>query len=104
VRALRQGAAPAWRQDGPAPSAGGHGGPGVTLLSVVCTLLVGIILVFVPWTTLWQASHFLIPNPFFRLIVLSVITRGAVTGLGLVNILLAIEEARDFVRRTRRGS
>lgn len=66
-------------------------------LSFVSSLLVGLILVVAPWTTLWDANYLLQPHPFLREVVLSAFTRGAVTGLGLVNILLALQEALDHL-------
>jgi len=62
-------------------------------LSLLSALLVGLILVIAPWTALWDANYMLPPHPAVRAIVLSAFTRGAVTGLGLVNILLALHEA-----------
>jgi hypothetical protein len=62
------------------------------LLSVLSSLLVGVILAVAPWTALWDANHILSPYPALRSVVLSSFTRGAVTGLGLVNILLALHD------------
>ncbi|HUG54441.1 MAG TPA: hypothetical protein VMR21_12615 [Vicinamibacteria bacterium] len=63
------------------------------LLSVVSSLLVGVILVLIPWTSLWDANYLLQPYPALRQIVLSPFARGTVSGLGLVNILMAGYEA-----------
>jgi hypothetical protein len=49
--------------------------------------------VIAPWTTLWDANYILPPHPALRAVMLSAFVRGAVTGLGLVNILLALHEA-----------
>lgn len=62
-------------------------------LSVASSLLVGVLLVVVPWTSLWDANYLLQPYPALRLLVLSPVARGTVTGLGLVNILVALHEA-----------
>ena len=71
-------------------------------LSVLSSLLVGLILVIAPWTALWDANYLLHPHPGVRAFVLSAFTRGAVSGIGLVNIVLALHEAREhFVRRER---
>lgn len=67
------------------------------LLSVVSSLLVGLILVLAPWTSLWDANYLLQPHPAIRGVLLNTFTRGAVTGLGLVNILLAIHDARQLL-------
>jgi hypothetical protein len=74
------------------------------LLSVLSSLLVGVVLVFAPWTSLWDANYMLQPNPLFRSVVLSAFTRGAVTGLGLVNIVLAFEEAHQHLARGGEGA
>jgi hypothetical protein len=66
-------------------------------LSVLSSLLVGLILVVAPWTPLWDANYLLQPHPWVRGLVLSAFTRGAVTGLGIVNILLALHEAHQHL-------
>ena len=70
-----------------------------SFLSVSSSLLVGVILVVAPWTVLWDANYLLNPHPTLRAIVLSPFTRGTVTGLGLVNIVLAVWEAREHLTR-----
>jgi len=73
-------------------------------LSVVSSLLVGAVLVWTPWTELWETNYFLAAHSVLRAWVLSAFTRGAVTGLGLVNIVLALVEAHqhlaDRIERT----
>jgi hypothetical protein len=71
------------------------------LLSVASSLLVGLTLVVAPWTALWDANYLLQPHPAMRAIVLSAFTRGAISGLGLVNILLALDEVRMLLQRPR---
>lgn len=68
---------------------------------MLSSLLVGMILVVAPWTTLWDANYMLPPHPAVRAVMLSAFMRGAVTGLGLVNIILALHEA---LRRSREAS
>lgn len=72
-----------------------------TFLSVLSSLLVGIILLVAPWTTLWDANYLIQPYPAFRALVLSAFTRGAVSGLGLINILLALHEAHQHLSDSR---
>jgi hypothetical protein len=70
------------------------------VLSVVSSLLVGTILVLAPWTGLWESNYLLAPHPALRSFLLSAFTRGSITGLGLVNLVLALHEARQlFARR-----
>lgn len=70
-------------------------------LSILSSLLVGIALVFAPWSPLWEANWLLQMWPAARGIVLSGFTRGAVSGLGLVNLVLAL---RDVHARLTGGS
>lgn len=68
------------------------------LLSAVSSFLIGVILVIAPWwTEIWDANVLLQPWPLLRGVVLSPFLRGAVTGLGLVNVLLAIVELREHL-------
>jgi hypothetical protein len=66
------------------------------LLSILSSFLVGVVLVFAPWTSLWDSNWLLQLWPATRGLMLSAFTRGAVTGLGLVNLVLA---ARDLHAR-----
>ena len=66
-------------------------------LSVLSTFLVGVILAVAPWTSLWDANYLLGPHPLLRTLLLSAFTRGSVSGLGLVNIVLALHEARQHL-------
>ena len=67
-------------------------------LSVFSSLLVGLVLVVIPWTSVWDANYLLQPHPAVRSLVLNAFTRGAISGLGIVNVLLALLEARDHLR------
>jgi hypothetical protein len=66
-------------------------------LSVLSTFLVGLILAIAPWTSLWDANYLLGPHPLLRSVLLSAFARGTVSGLGLVNIILAFHEARQHL-------
>lgn len=68
-----------------------------TLLSVSSSLLVGVILVVAPWTSFWDANYLLQPYPILRVVLLHAATRGVVSGLGLVNILLALHETHQYL-------
>jgi hypothetical protein len=71
------------------------------LLSVLSSLLVGFVLAVSPWTALWDANYLLSPHPLLRAFLLSAFTRGAVSGLGLVNLVLAVHELRRQLARPR---
>ncbi len=71
------------------------------VLSILSSLLVGVVLAVAPWTALWDANYLLAPHPVLRAVLLSSFTRGAVTGLGLLNIVLALHDARQLLARGR---
>ena len=81
------------------PDAARGGGAEIvaSFLSVSSSLLVGVILVVAPWTAVWEANYLLNAHPLLRAFVLSAFTRGGVTGLGLVNIAIALWEARQHL-------
>jgi hypothetical protein len=70
------------------------------LLSILSSLLVGVVLVVAPWTSVWDSNWLLQLWPAARGPALSAFTRGAVSGVGLVNLLLA---ARDLQVRLAGG-
>jgi hypothetical protein len=67
-------------------------------LSVFSSLLVGVVLAVAPWTTLWETNYLVQPHPLVRSLLFNAFTRGAISGLGLVNLMLALIEAHDHVR------
>ena len=67
------------------------------VLSVLSSLLVGLSLVIAPWTAWWDANYLIQPHPAFKALLLSAFTRGAVSGLGLINIMLAVYEAHEHL-------
>jgi hypothetical protein len=70
-------------------------------LSVLSSLMVGVVLLVAPWTVLWDANYLLGPYPAVRAVLMSAYLRGTVSGLGLVNITLALHEARQHLARAR---
>ena len=62
---------------------------------------VGLVLVVVPWSPLWDRNYFLEVVPHLRDIATSNYFRGAVSGLGLINIAAGIVELMAiFASRT----
>jgi hypothetical protein len=64
-------------------------------LSILSSFLVGIVLVVSPWTSLWESNWLLQPLSSLsalRGVLLSGFARGAVSGLGLVNVLIALAD------------
>jgi hypothetical protein len=74
-----------------------------SLLPILSSLLVGTVLVFAPWTPLWDSNWLLQAWPGLRGPLLSPFTRGAVTGLGFVNVLLALGDVHARLFAPGRG-
>ena len=62
------------------------------VLYVLICLEVGVFLLLVPWSVIWERNYFLEAYPSLRPILLSPTLRGAVCGLGLANIYLGVNE------------
>lgn len=69
------------------------------MLSVSSSVLVGLILTVAPWTALWEAHQLFGPHTAVRGLLMNPFLRGAVSGLGLVNLVLAAAEVHDLLRR-----
>jgi len=65
--------------------------------SILVSFLVGLFLVFAPWTYLWETNYLLQPHSALRGLLLSTFTRGTVSGIGLINIVLALHQARQYL-------
>src|SRR5712675_3284344 len=59
-------------------------------LLVVALCIAGAILFYLPWTTIWEKNYFLSHFPSLMRILLHPAFRGAVSGLGVLDIFLAI--------------
>lgn len=62
------------------------------VLYVLVCLEIGIFLMLVPWSAVWERNYFLQAVPALGPIVTSPWFRGAVAGLGLANIYMAFAE------------
>ena len=71
----------------------------VRLIQFVSSVLVGATLVLAPWTALWENHPALTASPGLREVLLAPWFRGAVSGLGLVNLGAAtVDLLRILVR------
>lgn len=61
----------------------------------VC-LEVGIFLLVVPWSPLWTGNLLLVYYPALRPHYMSAFVRGAISGLGVLNLWLGFREVWDF--------
>jgi len=50
---------------------------------------IGVLLVFLPWVGLWDSNFFLVHYPVLRPYLLHPSVRGAVSGLGALDIFVA---------------
>ena len=75
------------------------------VLSQVIYLLfcleVGLVLLLLPWTLLWDNNYFFSLQPQHSEFWLSNYLRGAVSGVGLVNLWMGLRELRRIVRSRR---
>ncbi|HQR38793.1 MAG TPA: hypothetical protein PLF26_10380 [Blastocatellia bacterium] len=72
------------------------------ILYIMVCFEIGFLLIFLPWHRTWQENNFLyyiaetLSAPRLLQIVGSGYVRGAVTGLGIINILIGIREIVNF--------
>ena len=57
---------------------------------------IGLFLVFVPWSTLWEQNVLLGYSFALHRLLLNDFVRGAVSGLGLVDLVLGLSELSRF--------
>ncbi len=69
------------------------------IVYIVFCFEVGVFLFVLPWISLWTKNYFIGHYPFFSGIARNYFLRGAVSGLGLADIWLAIFEAWRFRRQ-----
>jgi len=61
-------------------------------LYVLICIEVGIFLLLVPWSAIWERNYFLQTYPGLGVVILDPMFRGAVSGLGVANIYLGLNE------------
>jgi hypothetical protein len=69
----------------------------VRLIQFISSLMVGATLVLAPWTSLWENHPALAASSQLREVLLAPWFRGAVTGLGLVNLGAAASDIIHLV-------
>jgi hypothetical protein len=60
-------------------------------------LVFGLALILVPWSDIWETNYFLYQYPALGLFLKNAFLRGAISGLGFMDVLLSLEA---FRRRT----
>ncbi len=67
-------------------------------LYILYSLEVGTFLLFLPWLGIWENNYLLYRFPRLRPVVANSFLKGAVLGLGIVNILIGIQEIVRIAR------
>ena len=57
-------------------------------------LELGLVLILVPWSEIWETNYFLYLYPGLAFFADNPFMRGAISGLGLMNVFLALEAFR----------
>ncbi len=74
------------------------------VLSVLLILLcfeMGVVLFVFPWLSLWTKNFFVSHYPWVSIVARNYFVRGAISGIGLADIWLAVYELWRFRRRPR---
>ncbi len=72
------------------------------LLLVAYFIEVGLLLVLVPWSPFWARNYFVMTFPAIYDIINNNYVRGAVSGLGVVNLLMGFKELGSMLMARRR--
>jgi len=67
------------------------------LFFAACFFEAGLLLIILPWTVLWDRNYLLGAVPWVHEVVQDPYVRGAVSGLGIVNVGLGVAEIAALV-------
>lgn len=59
-------------------------------------LALGMALILAPWLELWETNYFVYTYPALGLVLRNPYVRGAVSGLGVLDVLLSLEAIRQW--------
>ena len=62
------------------------------LVYVALFIEVGLLLIVLPWSSFWEGNYFVYAWPALRPAIMNHFVRGAVTGLGFVNLFAGFAE------------
>ncbi len=69
------------------------------LLIIALLIEAGLLLIVIPWSAYWERNYFAQLSPAVNALVTNNYVRGAITGLGAVNLFAALAELSALVRR-----
>lgn len=72
------------------------------MLLVAYFLEAGVLLFFVPWSSLWERNYFAQAVPALGWVTTNFFVRGAVSGLGLINVAAGLSELFSVFSSRRR--
>lgn len=64
-----------------------------SIVFILFCLEIGIVLLLFPWSTMWSRNYFFALAPQWSAVFSSNYLRGAISGVGVVNLWIAISEA-----------
>ena len=73
------------------------------LVLVVFFIEVGLVLTLAPWSAYWDRNYFAETLPAVRSLITNNFVRGAITGLGVINICAAVVELIGLFASRRRA-
>jgi hypothetical protein len=62
------------------------------LMFVALTMEIGLVLLVIPWSAFWERNYFGQLFPPLHSVITNHFVRGAISGLGLLNLLLGFKE------------
>ena len=71
----------------------------LNILYIIVCFQVGIFLLVFPWMRVWETNLLLLQYPAFRQVMMNNFFRGAVSGLGIINLVIGGMEVMSFPRR-----
>ena len=71
------------------------------LILIIFYIEVGLVLTVVPWSVYWERNYFSDLSPLLHIITMNNFVRGAVSGLGVVNLFAALSELRSLLAARR---
>jgi hypothetical protein len=64
------------------------------ILLLLLWLMLGLALILAPWSDAWESNYFMYQYPGLAFFLKNLYLRGAISGLGFMNILLSLESFR----------
>jgi hypothetical protein len=64
------------------------------ILLLLLWLTLGLALILAPWSDAWESNYFFYQYPELAFYLKNLYLRGAISGLGFMNILLSLESFR----------